>query len=787
MKWMSAVAVLAILVCRQRAQGAEETVKLVLDPERVLHEIDEKIYGHFLEHIYHSCDGGLWGDLVWNRSFEENNQGFWRVEGDDIVQDGTGDNIRLTFGDAEWRDYEYTVEAKKTGGNEGFLILFRVLNDKDFYWCNLGGWSNVRHALERGRADGGRWGVVGPRVEGKIEEDRWYTIKIRCEGPRFQVWLDEDRIIDFTDDDKAHLSGAVGIGTWSTKAVFRKPRVTSLEGELLYDGIPETLTGPSVARHWTVRGEGEAYVETEDAFNDRCCQRIIAKGGPVALRQKPFRVVAGETYDGSLWGRGQGEIVVRLLDGETVLDEDVLGNAARVWSMLCFQLRSKNAAEDATLEIGVPEGGDVRIDQVSLTPTSWRRRGGFRPDLLDAISGLKPPVIRWPGGCFASAYRWKQGVGPQHERKVHPISIWDQQDVYSFGTDEFVLLCKAVKAEPLIVVNIGTPQWMGQGREKEFEREVLDWLEYCNGPESSKWGSVRAKHGHAQPYGVKYWEIDNETWHMGAEMYSDWVRRLAEVMREKDPSIQLAACGSGGFNLEWNKVLIERTADVIDYLSIHHYHGPDGFADGPIQYEEFIMKTAALIAESKNPDLKIYCSEWNAQSTDWRTGLFCGGLLNAFERCGAIFEMGGPALFLRHVSAAAWDNAFINFDHRTWFPAPNYVVMKLWREHYLPQRVELKGDAGGLNLIGTKSKKGDKLCLKAVNPSNRPVELEIKVEPSFKVGSVTGRQISPGDLKARNTLDAPHAVHPEPLFTAAEGQTIRCHLLGHSAAVLVVE
>jgi alpha-N-arabinofuranosidase len=99
--------------------------------------------------------------------------------------------------------------------------------------------------------------------------------------------------------------------------------------------------------------------------------------------------------------------------------------------------------------------------------------------------------------------------------------------------------------------------------------------------------------------------------------------------------------------------------------------------------------------------LKIYVSEWNAQSTDWRTGLYCGGLLNAFERCGDVLEIGGPALFFRHFSASGWDNAFVNFDHRTWFPAPNYVVMKLWRDHFCPQRIELAGERRELNVVAT--------------------------------------------------------------------------------------
>jgi alpha-N-arabinofuranosidase len=130
--------------------------------------------------------------------------GQWTVSGDNIAQEGLGTNVRLTFGDVNGRDYEYALEARKTGGQEGFLILFRVKSEEDFYWCNLGGWGNARHGIERGNKGRGRWGTVGPVPDGKIEQDKWYRIQIRCEGPKFSVWLDDDNVIEFTDGRDAH-------------------------------------------------------------------------------------------------------------------------------------------------------------------------------------------------------------------------------------------------------------------------------------------------------------------------------------------------------------------------------------------------------------------------------------------------------------------------------------------------------------------------------------------------------------------------------------------------------
>ena len=186
--------------------------------------------------------------------------------------------------------------------------------------------------------------------------------------------------------------------------------------------------------------------------------------------------------------------------------------------------------------------------------------------------------------------------------------------------------------------------------------------------------------------------------------------------------------------MAYNRTVIERCAGVLDYISIHHYEDPGQFARGPQNYEAFFREIGELIAKSANPNLKIDVSEWNAQSTDWRTGLYCGGLLNAFERCGDILEIGGPALFLRHVSATAWDNAFINFDQSSWFPAPNYVVMKLWRDNYAPERIAVSGEAGPLNVSATRRPSDDAVIVKVVNPAREQVSLELSLPANVSVG-----------------------------------------------------
>jgi alpha-N-arabinofuranosidase len=772
---------------------APKRLSLTVDPTHVVHRVDEKVYGHFLEHIYHSVNGGLWGELVWNRSFEWLPPGgIWRKRNGEVEQSALEENVRLTFGDSSWTDYDYTLEAQKTGGNEGFLILFRVKSEKEFYWLNLGGWGNTQHGLERGTAAEQRWHLIDTPQPGKIETGRWYRIRVRCEGRHYEAWLDDLQVLDFTDDAKAILRGKVGVGTWATQVKFRHIRVTSLEGRTLYEGTPNLSPGPSTANFWSPYSrdtdKADVSLSSEQPLNSTRCQEIRSTSGETGVKQDHFCIRSGERYTGSVWARGEAPegLVVRLRSGRTVLDEKKLSKPSTEWKSYAYIFKPEMASEDATLEVGVVGKGHVWLDQVSLMSEAARKTGGFRPDLLRAVRELHPPIIRWPGGSFIDFYQWKDGIGPQEKRGSYPRAIWDDQDVNAMGTDEFLRLCRTLGTEPLIVVNVG--QFEANQR-KAYIQEAAEWVEYCNGSEATKWGKIRAHNGHPKPYGVRYWEIGNETWGMGADSYAELVREFVPAMKAVDPSIKILVCGSSGYGsdrngLPWNRTLLEQDAHLFEYLSIHHYENPDRFEQGPRDYERFFRQNADLIAHSRNPKVKLFVSEWNAQSTDWRTGLYAGGLLNAFERSGDVVEIASPALFLRHVSATAWDNALINFDSCRWFPAPNYVVMKLWWGHYAPEVLELQGDAGPLNAIATRSTDGKTLHFKAVNPTDQAVDVELRIQPGYSITNSELQLVQPGTLSAKNTLDAPNTIHPVSALIQQDGQTLRFTLPAFSAGIV---
>lgn len=779
-----------------QTEGAD--VRLTVDVDNPTHQVHPFVYGQFLEHIYHSANGGLWGELVWNRSFELSNSGIgdWSIEDGELIQSALITDVNIVFGDPSWQDYEITLQGLKESGAEGFMVLFRAQDSDEFYWLNLGGWGNTRHAIEKER--NGSRGAIGPDRDGRIESDRWYDIRIRCEGNRIQCWLDGEQIIDMRDANNPFLSGMVGLGTWGTQARYRNLEVKSLDGsEVLYSSLPDLPEQEFEIDFWTHFGEGGAQ-RVGDALNNEYSVELTGDGSPTGIEQADFRFKP-QPYHGAVWMKGSlpAGIQVSLVDGDQVLGEAKLGPPSAGWAEYPFQIRSTGATTDGSVRVTLLGEGSVKLDHFTLMGQDSLDTGGLRPDLLEAVNGLRPPIIRWPGGCFASVYLWKDAIGPQHERRIYPAYMWEDQDINSFGTDEFMLLCEKSGAEPMVVINTGllpsgcgAPAQFRLASDDDYLPYALEWMEYCNGDTSTPMGALRAANGHPEPYNVVYWELDNETWAAGVEAYIAAVQEFAPAIRAKAEEmgtpIKVIACGGNGFDMNWNRALIDACAPLIDYISIHNYENPDNFGSGVERYEELLIELAEYIADSANPNMEIYNSEWNAQSTDWRTGLYAGGLLNAYERQGKKFTLGGPALFLRHTSAGGWDNAFINFDHTGWFPAPNYVVMKLWWDHFAPDFLPVEGDQQGCNIVATRSEDGGKLVIKAVNPHDRAMKIGVELDGEFSAQTASMQVVAPGSLSARNTLAEPAAVKPETADVQLNGKRLRFDLPAYSTAVIEV-
>lgn len=242
---------------------------------------------------------------------------------------------------------------------------------------------------------------------------------------------------------------------------------------------------------------------------------------------------------------------------------------------------------------------------------------GFRRDILEAMRKIRVPILRWPGGCFVSAYHWKDAVGP--DRVATFDKAWRVEDPNTFGTDEYVKLCRKIGCEPYICTNAGTGT----------AEEMSDWVEYCNLETEGKFAKWRIANGYEQPHNVRYWSIGNENWgghEIGAKDAVEWgklVRESAKMIRRVDPAAQLSAAALPDIN--WNINLLQTAGYLLDWISIHQYWDFMGDAHTPADYGACMAMTrdidrsvqdvrGILTALHLEKKIKIAFDEWNLRA-----------------------------------------------------------------------------------------------------------------------------------------------------------------------------
>src|SRR5581483_9531154 len=239
---------------------------------------------------------------------------------------------------------------------------------------------------------------------------------------------------------------------------------------------------------------------------------------------------------------------------------------------------------------------------------------GYRKDVLGLLRELKLGVLRWPGGNFVSNYHWADGIGPQDDRPRRPELAWGGEESNRFGTDEYLAYCAELGTEPYICLNMGTGTL----------EEALAWVEYCNSAGRTAWADRRRANGREEPWKVTYWGLGNEMygdWQVGAFTAEEYVReatRWARAIRMLDPQAKLVSCGMNGWN-EWDRVVIDGMAGLVDFHSLHIYTGSDDYWTNvlqPHQAERAILYTRALIERAAYRQKiatppRIAYDEWN--------------------------------------------------------------------------------------------------------------------------------------------------------------------------------
>ena len=638
-----------------------------------------------------------------------------------------------------------------------------------------------------------------PATKNQINESQqWHKLRIESRGSKATVYWDGKEVVSYDNLEKADRNFLTFWVNY-TEATYRNIKLTAADGKILFEGTPGDVKIPAIAQQWTAFGEGGKYrLVKDDAVNMRYSQEITAEKTEAGIFQGPQNIIAGEKFVGSIYAKGKGELIVGLRSTKgNIIARQSLGKVSKEWKKYEFMLDPKIIEGDLRLSVDstqtpkkitkiscdgdfliMVKNGTVQVDMATMTTQTGLSLGGFRPDILQAVKELHPTCLRWPGGGYVAQYDWKWGIGPQENRERWAHWMWMDYDQNCFGTDEFIRFCREVNSEPIIVVSVKFER-----PAEEYDQilqDAVNWLRYCNAPSTDEWGAKRAANGHPEPYNVKYWEIDNEMWEMGIERYEKCVRDFSTAMRKIDPSIKIIACG--GFREDED--FIKRSGNFFDYLSLHHYEQQGGYATGPVRLGQQYDRYAQMIADGPNPNIKLFISEWNLNSIDWRTGLFAGGFLNMCEARDVV-AMGAAALFIRRTDAPDWNNAFINFDYKDLFKAPNCQVTELWYDHFSRYRLAYSGETSNLSVSTTMSENGADVTVKVVNPTKEPATLRIKGDWA-SVSKTAFEYYAPGSLTVANSMENKQAVALQTAIPITDGCDVILAVPALSAGVLTI-
>ena len=428
-----------------------------------------------------------------------------------------------------------------------------------------------------------------------------------------------------------------------------------------------------------ITDEKPMAADPKKSFNKRSLRLDLTKAAPdgaVGVSNGGYwgvPVKQGEEYHLSLAARASttgADLTASLesADGKTVYATARVGTPKGDWSTMKTILKSKGTDANARLVITTAQAGTVWLDMVSLFPAkTWKDHpNGLRPDLAEMLLAMKPAFVRFPGGCWvegntmAESYRWKQTIGPLHERRTQ-WNIWGYQATHGLGFHEYLQLCEDLKAEPLFCINVGMSHRENVPMDKmdEYVQDALDALEYANGPASSKWGAVRAKAGHPKPFGMRFMEIGNEN---GGPAYKERWPLFVKAIKAKYPEVRLVANHwAGGYPAE-------PRPDIVDE---HYYSTPEFFMREAGKYDSY---------DRKGPQIFVgeYAVTQNTGNGSLRGAIGEAAFMTGLERNSDIVAMASYAPLFVHVNHRHWNPDLINFDNTRAYGLPSYYVQQMF-------------------------------------------------------------------------------------------------------------
>ena len=435
---------------------------------------------------------------------------------------------------------------------------------------------------------------------------------------------------------------------------------------------------------------------------------------------------------------------------------------------------------------------------------------GFRKALVDSFRKICPPVLRWPGGCFAETYDWRDGIGPR-EKRPRRLNWWYNNDgrveSNQVGTHEFIDLCRLVGAQPYFAANMTSVTPL----------HIRDWMEYCNMPaHETTLADERAQNGDEQPFGVRYWGIGNENWggggNMTAEMCAREFMRCATVCRSVPGQKALVACGANGHDVAWTREMM-RTMHakgcMPEALSVHYYCGtagtPQEFTES--QWYELLRKAdfmrrivddhrAAMDEFDPERRVSLFVDEWGCwhqegtgpskgknlfeQQSNLRDAVVAALTLNLFNNRCDVVGMSNVAQLCNnlHTLYLASGEHFLE--------TPTYFVYDLFKAHQGARQLETLVDCGcagpddgeaplcQVSASASQAQDGSVTLTLANLSVTDSADVRLDALGGALTGTAEISTLCAADPHTCNTFENPHAVRPvRESRPFASGDTIR--------------
>ena len=426
---------------------------------------------------------------------------------------------------------------------------------------------------------------------------------------------------------------------------------------------------------------------------------------PASLVNEGFwgiNAVQGRTYKLTFWARNlkyRGSVKAMLCskDGSQTYAETVVNGfpvtKSKDWTKYEATLKADYNDPQAQFALVFDGTGQVQLDVISLFPPTFKNReNGMRPDLANMLWQLHPKFMRFPGGCFVegqespdNAFRWERTIGPIEEREGHWNVNWGYRTTDGLGYHEYLQLAEDLGAKPLYVVNVGI--WHGgvtpYDSIQPWIDECLNALEYANGPVTSKYGAMRARNGHPEPFGIEYLEIGNENNQPDPRQQSDHYYERYEqfynAIRAKYPDMKIIGnvVSWGDDNPKWNSTL------PVDLLDEHYYRSPDWFAAAFHKYDTY---------DRRGP--KVYVGEYAVTNGYGNLGNMNAALGEAVYMMGMennsdVVELASYAPIFVNENDARWRPDMVRFSSSRVMGTPSYYVQQLMPQHIGTQVVKV--------------------------------------------------------------------------------------------------